>query len=233
MSNANKGVFNYFSKFEIVLWLSSVLLIILAFLIFDRKNDLTLCASLLGVTSLIFNAKGNPAGQVLIIAFSILYGIISYSFRYYGEMITYIGMTLPMAVVSLFSWLKNPYKGNKSQVRVSRMTRKSSVLMILLTISVTVIFYFILKYFNTNSLLISTISVTTSFLAVWLTFKRSAFYAIAYAANDIVLIILWSLASRYDISYVSVAVCFVVFFVNDIYGFVSWNAIRKNQELNQ
>lgn len=233
MSNANKGVFNYFSKFEIVLWLSSVLLIISAFLIFDRENDLTLCASLLGVTSLIFNAKGNPAGQVLIIAFSILYGIISYSFRYYGEMITYIGMTLPMAVVSLFSWLKNPYKGNKSQVRVSRMTGKSSALMILLTIAVTVIFYFILKYFNTNSLLFSTISVTTSFLAVWLTFKRSAFYAIAYAANDIVLIILWSLASRYDISYVSVAVCFVVFLVNDIYGFVSWNAIRKNQELNQ
>lgn len=51
--------------------------------------------------------------------FSIMYGIISYSFCYYGEMITYIGMTLPMAAVSLVSWLKNPYKSSKSQVKVA------------------------------------------------------------------------------------------------------------------
>lgn len=87
--------------------------------------------------------------------FSIMYGIISYSFRYYGEMITYIGKTLPMAAVSLVSWLKNPYKGSKSQVKVGRMTGKS------------------------------------------------------------------------------VAVCFAVFFVNDIYGFISWRKMQKNQELNK
>lgn len=79
----------YFSKTEISLWLSSVILIILSFFIFDRENTLTLFASLLGVTSLIFNAKGNPFGQFLMVMFSILYGIISYGFSYYGEMITY------------------------------------------------------------------------------------------------------------------------------------------------
>lgn len=221
---------NYFSKGEIVLWSASVLLITVSFLIFDRENYLTLAASLIGVTSLIFNAKGNPAGQVLMVIFSILYGIISYSFAYYGEMITYLGMTAPMAVFALISWLKNPYKGNKAQVEVNFLDKKEIVFMLMLTAAVTLIFYFILAFFNTANLLFSTLSVTTSFIAVYLTFRRSAYFAVAYAANDIVLIILWSLAAKTDISYLSVIICFVMFLINDLYGFISWKRMEKRQK---
>ena len=86
------------------------------------------------------------------------------------------------------------------------------------------------KCFNTANIIPSTISVTTSFLAVYLTFRRSPYFALAYAANDIVLIILWILASLYDIRYVSVVVCFIAFFANDIYGFVSWRKMKTRQQ---
>ena len=114
---------NYFSKSEIALWISSVMLIIISFCVFDRTNYLILCASLIGVTSLIFNAKGNPFGQLLMIVFSLLYGIISYSFSYYGEMITYLGMTMPMAIWSTITWIKNPAK-NGNEVAIQRLTKK-------------------------------------------------------------------------------------------------------------
>ena len=100
----------YFSTYEILLWSISVLLIFLSFVLFDRTNYITLAASLIGITSMLLNAKGNPIGQVLMVLFSLLYGIISYSFAYYGEMVTYLGMTMPMAILALISWLKNPYK---------------------------------------------------------------------------------------------------------------------------
>lgn len=221
----------YFSRFEIGLWSSSVLLILVSFFLFDKENYLTLTASLIGVTSLIFNAKGNPTGQVLMVIFSILYGIISYSFNYYGEMITYLGMTMPMAVFALVSWLRNPYKGNKAEVKVNHISKKETVFMLILTAAVTVVFYFILRHFNTANLLPSTLSVTTSFMAVYLTFRRSAWYAIAYAANDIILIILWIFAAVTDVSYISVIICFTMFLVNDIYGFISWKkmSVRQNQ----
>lgn len=219
----------YFSKFEIGLWSSSVLLILVSFFLFDKENYLTLTASLIGVTSLIFNAKGNPTGQVLMVIFSILYDIISYSFNYYGEMITYLGMTMPMAVFALVSWLRNPYKGNKAEVKVNHISKKETVFMLILTAAVTVVFYFILRHFNTANLLPSTLSVTTSFMAVYLTFRRSAWYAIAYAANDIILIILWIFAAVTDISYISVIICFAMFLVNDIYGFISWKKMSARQ----
>lgn len=60
--------------------------------------------------------------------------------------------------------------------------------------------------------------------------SSSVMVALAYAANDIVLIILWILASLYDIRYVSVVVCFIAFFANDIYGFVSWRKMKTRQQ---
>ena len=225
-----KYLTSYFTKIEKILWCSSVALIVISFFVFGGGNILTLAASLIGVTSLIFGAKGNPLGQLLIIIFSILYGIISFSSSYYGEMITYLGMTAPMAVFALVSWLKNPYNGNRSEVEIRRLRKKEIPVIVLLTSAVTVIFYFILKAFGTSNMLPSTISVTTSFAAVYLSLKRSAFFAAAYAANDIVLIILWILAAIKDISYLSVVICFFVFLVNDIYGFINWLKMRKQQE---
>ena len=224
----------YFSKNDIILWSTSVALILASFFLFDKENYLTLCASLVGVTSLIFNAKGNPFGQLLMVIFSLLYGIISYTFSYYGEMITYLGMTMPMAIFALISWLRHPFNGNKAEVRVNSISKKETILMWLITIFITVIFYFLLKHLNTSNIVPSTLSVTTSFLAVYLTFRRSPYFAIAYAANDIILIILWLLASLYDIRYISVVVCFVAFFINDIYGYISWKKmkIRQNEFTN-
>ena len=224
-----KRFINYFTKEEIILWSTSVLLIVVSFCIFDRENYMTLAASLIGVTSLIFNAKGNPFGQLLMVIFSLLYGIISYSFSYYGEMVTYLGMTMPMAVVALIAWLRNPYNGNKAQVRVNRISKREVVLMWILAAVVTVVFYYILTYFHTANIVPSTLSVTTSFIAVYLTFRISPYFAVAYASNDIVLIVLWVLASLEDIRYISVVVCFVAFFVNDIYGFVNWKKMEKRQ----
>ena len=227
-----KRILNYFTKFEIGLWTSSVLLILASFCIFDRENFLTLLASIIGATFLIFNAKGNPIGQLLTMVFGVLYGVISYGFAYYGEMITYLGMTFPMALVALASWLKNPYKDNKAEVKVNRLSKKEIPFMMVLPLIVTIVFYFILKHFNTANLIPSTISVTTSFLAVYLTFRRSPYFALAYAVNDLVLIVLWVLASIAEISYLSVVICFIVFFVNDMYGFISWKQMEKRQIIN-
>lgn len=219
----------YFSAFELGLWGVSVVLILAAFLIFDRENYLTLAASLIGATSLIFNAKGNPIGQVLMIIFSLLYGYISFSFAYYGEMITYLGMTAPMAAIALVAWLRNPYKGRRSEVAVGIMPRREWCFMFVLTVAVTAAFYPILAALGTANLLPSALSIATSFAAAYLTFRRSPAFALVYAANDVVLIILWILATLSEPSYLSVVVCFFVFLANDLYGYISWLKMRYRQ----
>lgn len=225
-----KKYINYFTRAEWILWLTSMALIVISFLFSPEKDWLSVSSSLIGVTALIFSAKGNPFGQVLMIIFCIMYGIISYLFAYYGEVLTYVFMTGPMAVYALISWLKNPFEGKKAEVKVNQIKKKESTLMFLLSMIVTLIFYFVLKAFNTSNLIISTISITTSFLAVYLTARRSPFYALAYASNDVVLIILWTLASIINPEYISTVACFTVFLANDIYGFISWRRMELRQK---
>ena len=218
-----------FSKGEKLLWTVSAAAVIGSFLWFDRENLLTLTASLVGVTSLLFNAKGNPIGQVLMVLFSLMYGIISWQAQYYGEMITYLGMTMPMAVFALIAWLRNPFEGNRAEVTVNRISRGEWLVCALLTVLVTLLFYFVLRAFRTQQLFFSTLSVTTSFAAVYLTWRRSPLFAVAYAANDIVLIVLWCLAAAKDSSCLSVVVCFAAFLINDIYGYLSWQRMAIRQ----
>lgn len=216
------------TKFEIILWLVSVIVVTVSFVV-APDNVLTYIASLIGVTALIFVAKGFVLGQILSVVFAVFYGIISFHFKYYGEMITYVFMTAPMSIMSMISWIKNPYK-DTLEVTVNKINKKQVLILLILSIIVTIVFYFILKALNTANLIFSTISITTSFIAVSLSFLRSPYYALGYATNDIVLIILWSLASIQDISYIPMIMCFVMFLVNDLYGLINWKKMQKKQK---
>lgn len=217
------------NKTEFAIWLLSVVTIAVSFLLVSEKDCLTLTASLIGATALIFVAKGEVLGQILTVVFSIFYGVISFKFRYFGELITYVGMTAPIALMSAVTWLKNPYKKGESEVKIAKLTKGKIILMIVLTAVTTFVFYFILRYFNTANLFFSTVSVATSFSASYLMLFRSPYYAVAYAANDVVLIILWVLASVTNIQYVPMVICFAIFLVNDLFGFISWQKRKKQQ----
>lgn len=221
--------FKELTKFEVALWLISVVVVAASFLLFQSKDYLTLISSLFGVTALIFLAKGMVIGQVLVIIFSVFYGTVSFFFGYYGEMITYLCMTAPTAVMALIAWIRHPYK-QSSQVEVAKRLKLGSLAIIFSTcIAVTVAFYFILGALGTTNLEVSTASVATSWLAAMLMVFRSPYYAIGYAANDVVLIVLWVMAAVADISYVPMVACFIMFFFNDIYGFVSWQKMKRSQ----
>ena len=224
--------FKKLTHFELGLWFTSVIVTVISFLVSGGGDILTLIASLIGVTALIFLAKGYVIGQVLCIIFAIFYGIISFYFKYYGEMLTYLCMTTPVAFASLISWIRHPYKDSE-EVEVSRITKRHKVLLVVYTILVTVIFYFILSALDNANLFFSVISVSTSFVASYLTYLRSPYYALGYAANDIVLIILWVLASVENISYIPMVMCFVMFLANDLYGFYNWKRIQIRQLNNE
>ena len=224
-----KNLLRYFSIFEWCLWCASVLSITLAFLLGGEFYTLTLIASLVGVTALIFLAKGNLIGQLLIILFSALYAVVSYQQRYYGEMITYLGMSLPSAVIACISWLKHPSGKGVSEVKISQMHAKKWLWLCLFAAFVTLSFYFILRALDTNNLIVSTLSVTTSFFAAMLMIFRSPYYAIAYSANDIVLMILWIASCFSSLAYLSMVICFAAFLFNDGYAFVNWRRMKARQ----
>lgn len=224
--NIKKSILSL-TKVQIVIWVVSVLAIFASFLWARSEDYMTVAASLVGATALIFLAKGDALGQLLSIVFALLYAVISFKCRYYGEMITYLGMTLPSAAVAMINWIRNPYA--ECEVKVAEMTGRKWLLVIASSVLVTAVMGMVLWYFDTANLLFSTISVTTSYFASMLTIFRSPYYAVAYAFNDIVLIILWTLMTLGNLDYLPMVICFVVFLVNDFYGFANWQGMKKKQ----
>lgn len=221
--------FSELDRFEWILWISSIIIIAASFLIGGGGNYLTLIASLIGATALIFVAKGRVFGQVMTVVFAVFYAVISWHFRYYGEMITYLFMTSPMAIWAAVEWLKNPYEHGDGEVKVAHLTKGKVIVMFASCAVVTFVFYFILRYLGTGSLFLGTVSIATSFLACALTLLRSPYYALGYSANDVVLILLWIIASARDITYLPMVICFAIFLANDLYGFYNWRRMRARQ----
>lgn len=221
--------FGRLTRFEWALLVSSLVVVMASFMLSPEVDYLNLATSLVGVTGLIFLAKGMVIGQIITIIFSSMYGVVAFIYAYYGEVLTYVGMTLPMAILALVEWIRHPYK-DSGEVAVAPLDRRKLRLLPLLMVVVTALFYFILRALSTPNLLFSTISVTTSFVAVYLTWMRSPFYALAYALNDIVLVVLWTLATIDDAAYAPMIACFVMFLANDIYGFVNWRRMEHRQK---
>ena len=213
-----KKLFKSLTKFEKILWGVSLIVVLASFLSVPERDYLTLIASLVGVSALIFISKGNVVGQFLVVIFALLYSVVSVLSQYYGEMITYLFMSTPMAICAIVSWIKHPY--SDGEVEVNDITKKQIATIAVSSALVTVAFYFILGALGTANLIVSTISVLTSFVASYLTFLRSPYYALGYALNDVVLIVLWMI------------LCFVMFLVNDLYGFINWRRIKNRQQNN-
>lgn len=224
--NLVKSVKNL-TRTEKIIWTASILSILVSSLLFPNPDLVSVITSALGATALIFVSKGDPLGQLMCIIFGVIYAFISFHLRYYGEMITYVGMTVPSAVWALYTWLKNPYTDR--QVKVAEMTAKKWMLVVFGGLVASLIMYFVLGFFGTANLIISTVSVATSFMASMLTVLRSPLYALFYAANDVVLIALWVLACIDNIGYLPMVICFIIFLVNDAYGFINWRKMKKIQ----
>lgn len=223
-----RAFFKLFTPFEYVLLTGSALAIVLSFVLCGNRNYFNLAASLIGACSLILIAKGIAAGQILVIVFAAFYGAISYFNRYYGEMITYLGMTVPTAIVALVSWLRHPYR-DTAQVEVNRLPAWEYPVWIAASAAVSVAFFFLLRALGNANLIWSTVSVFTSFVAACLAARRSPFYAVGYALNDAVLIVLWTLAALTDRENAAMVVCFCVFLINDGYGFLNWIKMKRMQ----
>lgn len=224
-----RNPFKNFSKKDWVVLIVSLSVVLTCNRLTPGVTWSTAAGVVVGAVALVFMARGDVWGQVLTVVFSILYGITSWQFRYYGEMITYLCMTLPMALMAVVSWLRHPFQGNQAEVEIHRLTRRQRWGLVWWCGIATVVLGILLWRLNTPNLLFSILSVATSFTAAYLTFYRSSAYAIAYAANDVALIVLWTLASVKDISFTPMIACFSVFLFNDVYAYVSWKHREKRQ----
>ena len=226
-----KKNFKNWNLFEILLLTISFSVITLCFIILPNKNWLSFISSLLGVFAVLLVAKGIVWAPVVNLVYGIFYIIISITQRYYGEAIIYGLVMTPLYIFSIVTWLKNRNDENENVVKVNKIKGIEYLYLSIATVILSITFYFVLKLLSTNELIVSTFSFTSSAFATYLMLRRCSYYAIGFIVDDVVSIVLWSLSVvNTGTGYIPSVLCFCIFLINDVYGFIHWKIEEKKQQ---
>jgi nicotinamide mononucleotide transporter len=173
-------------------------------------------------------AKGKYSCYIIGIISTFFYAYVSYTNRYYGEVIISMCCTLPLMIVGLVNWIRN--RDDSNTVIIKAITKKELILVLLSQAILFGAYYLLLKTFNTNNLLISTFSIVVSLIATYLTARRSEKGFIGFIINDLILIVLWSIPIvNGELNIIPVVLCPVLLLINDIYGVYNWKRIKQKQ----
>ena len=222
-------LFKDWTDFEKVLLFGSIIVVSLVG-IFFKSDLLTTSCSIVGIITALLLAKGKNLGQVFGLLITILYSIVSFKNKYYGEVLIYALLMLPMYVIGIITWINHKNKKTNS-VEINSIKKKEWIIVSFVFALVFVGIYYLLKAFNTNELIVSTISVLASLFAVYLQIRRSKYSFSFYIVNDIILMFLWGIpVVRGSFILFPMLLNPTINLINDIYGFYNWKKTEKIQK---
>ena len=210
------------NKFEITLFTLSVILILgLGFYL--HCELLSIVVAFLGFFSALNQAKGYVLGQVTGVIMAVLYSLMSYNNQYYGEVIVYLLVILPLYISGIYTWLKNKDK-KSSKVKQNTIKKKEWTILAIVNLVAFVGLYILLKHFNTSNLLISTLSMNINLTATYLLVRRCKYTFVFYLVNSVILLVLWGVpVLNGNMLLLPMVFDGMLLFVNNIYGLYSWS----------
>ena len=222
-------IFKDWTKIEKMLLFSSIILVLLFGFIF-QSNLSTTISSIIGIVAALLLAKGKNLGQIFGILLVILYSFVSYVNRFYGEVIIYLCIMLPMYIIGLISWLK--HQNSKTNIiYVNKIVIQEWIIISIVSVISFIGIYFLLKLFNTSELVISSLSVVSSLYAIYLGVRRSKYSFYFYIINDFILIMLWGIpVVSGTLSLIPMVFNPIVNLINDSYGIYNWNKLEQVQK---
>ncbi len=226
-----KKVANFFkqiSLFEYLLTIISLIVSIVLSIVF-KVGALKAIFTLLGILMLLFVSKGWIIGEAFSLLYMIVYAVISYLSHYYGEMFISIFISVPISIFTFINWIRHPKSRGEQEIKIASLSNFKIVCIITFSILLCFPIYFLLEHFNTPNLIVSTLSVVASLIASLLLLFRSNLYALFFILNDIIVMILWSLLCKNDISNLMMVITFFISLIFDIYGLINWTSIKKKQ----
>lgn len=221
-------LFKDWTNFEKILLFGSIVILSIVGLYF-KSDLLTISCSIVGIVTALLLAKGKNLGQIFGLLITILYSIVSFKNKYYGEVLIYAVLMLPMYIIGIITWINHKNEKTNS-VDINNIKKKEWLIVTFIFIGVFVGIYYLLKTFNTNELYLSTISVIASLFAVYLQIRRSKYSFSFYIVNDIILIFLWGVPVVHG-NYILFPMMLnpTINLINDSYGFYNWKRTEKIQ----
>ena len=229
MKDYLKNYFRDWNTFEKLFLLIGLALTVIS-TILCQGDLIQLIYSSAFLTCAILFSKGKVELYIFNLIGTLCYAWISLRQHYSGEVFINLGLHLPICIYGLFRWLKNTDSASHT-VTINTLSNKMIILAFLSQIPLAFVYYAVLKYFNTDQIYLSVMSVVFSTLAIFFQAGISIWSLYCYTLVDTTVASMWLLPIlKGDLSLIPVLICPALLVISDLYGIYNWKRLQKQQE---
>lgn len=214
-----------------ILWMVVATAVILGLSIYWGENALGLIMALTGVWCVILTGKGKRSSFLLGTVNSILYAVVAFSAKYYGEVMLNLLYYLPMNVVGWVLWKKH-MNDETGEVVKKRLKLRKGLMVYALTGLAIVGYGLVLAALGGNLPYVDSMSTVVSVVAQILSVWRLMEQWVLWIVVDIVTVIMWGVDFARGGETIATLAMWSIYLVNAVIMFARWyrEANRNERE---
>lgn len=215
-----KNEFKGWKLLEII-WLVVACSIITGLSIYWGDNLMGIISALTGVICVILTGKGKLSAYLFGLVNCVLYAIIAYEAKLYGETMLNLIYYVPMQFIGFYIWNKNMNK-ESHEVNKVHMKNKTRLLWLAIMIIGTIVYAFILKALGDAMPLVDSFTTFSSIVAMIVSVKMYAEQWWIWIAVDVFSVYMWWVNFSAGSDNMATLLMWVVYLGNAIIMCIKW-----------
>lgn len=205
-----------------VLWLLLAAGVITALSIYWGDSLMGIVSATTGVICVICTGKGKLSAYLFGAVNTLLYAVIAYQAKYYGEVMLNALYYFPLQFYGFYIWSKN-MNTETHEVNKTRMSNKYRTVMLLAVVLLTVIYGFCLSLLGGSLPYVDALSTVVSVVAMIISIKMYMEQWMLWIIVDVVTVIMWGAAFARGSESIATLLMWIVYLGNAVIMYFKWS----------
>ena len=220
MKDFIKNEFSGWKKIE-VFWLLLACAVIAGLSIYWGDTLMGIISATTGVACVVCTGKGKLSAYIFGLVNCVLYAIISYKAKLYGETMLNALYYIPMQFVGFYIWSKN-MNSETHEVKKRHMKNSGRVLMVLAIAATTLAYGFLLKYWGDAMPFVDSFTTVSSVVAMIVSVRMFAEQWWIWIAVDVFTVYMWACNFAAGNDNIATLLMWIVYLGNAIIMCIRW-----------
>lgn len=204
-----------------ILWLITACGVILGLSIYWHDTPMGIISATTGVACVVCTGKGKLSAYPLGAVNVLLYAIISWRARYYGEVMLNLLYYFPMEFYGFYVWKKH-MNAQTHEVEKRFMKKKGRLLLVLAVAAGTVGYGFVLRALGGALPFVDALSTVVSIVAMIVSIGMYVEQWLLWIAVDVVTVFMWAVAFAGGNDSIATLLMWIVYLGNAVIMYFKW-----------
>lgn len=231
MKNFIKNELSGWKKWEVA-WLAIAVAVITGLSIYWGDSLMGIISAVTGVVCVVCAGKGKLSAYTFGLVNCVLYAIIAYGAKLYGETMLNVIYYIPMQFVGFFTWSKH-MNLETQEVEKKRMDwGKRGILVLAIAVS-TYVYGLILQYFGDAMPFVDSFTTVSSVIAMIISVKMFTEQWIVWVFVDIFSVIMWYKDFTTGSDNIATLLMWGTYLLNAVFSYIKWEREARKETAHE